>query len=192
MGIVNATVYKTETLFTCLGHGKSSTFLKLQYHILTIPFYQFHLRGYVIQILLFNSLRPRDAYMRRWTGSSLAPGRRQVIICTNAGILLIGPLGTNFSENLIAILTFLFTKMRLKVSSAKWRPFCLGLNVLIHLERNSQMWVVVSHWVISNFVVVFFASRTGTTIPIRIHFFSCSCPSWCCWRYENITDIHGG
>ena len=60
----------------------------------------------------------------------LSPGRRQAIIWTNAGILLIGPLGTNFSENLIEILTFSFTKMRLNVSSAKWRPFCLGLNVL--------------------------------------------------------------
>ena len=40
---------------------------------------------------------------------------------------------TNFSENLIEILTFSFTKMRLKVSTAKWRPFCLGLNVLIEL-----------------------------------------------------------
>ena len=62
--------------------------------------------------------------------NGLSPGRRQAIIWTNAGILLIGPLGTNFSENLIETLTFSFTKMRLKVSSAKWRPFCLGLNVL--------------------------------------------------------------
>ena len=67
------------------------------------------------------------------TGSDngLSPGRYQAIIWTKAGILLIGPSGTNFSENLIEILTFLFTKMRLKVSSAKWRPFCLGLNVLM-------------------------------------------------------------
>ena len=56
--------------------------------------------------------------------------RRQAIIWTNAGILLIEPLGTNFSENVIKILTFSFTKMLLKVSSAKWRPFGLGLNVL--------------------------------------------------------------
>ena len=64
------------------------------------------------------------------TGSDngLSPGRRQAIIWTNAGILLIGLLGTNFSENFIEILTF--TRMRLKVSSAKWRPFCLGFNVL--------------------------------------------------------------
>ena len=60
----------------------------------------------------------------------LSPDRRQAIIWTNAGILLIGPLGTNFSEILIEILTFSFKKMRLKVSSAKRWPFCLGLDVL--------------------------------------------------------------
>ena len=66
------------------------------------------------------------------TGSDngLSPGRRQAILWTNNGILLIGPLGTNCKENLSEILTFLFMKMRLKVSSAKWRPFCLSLNVL--------------------------------------------------------------
>ena len=65
------------------------------------------------------------------TGSDngLLPGRCQAIIQTSAGKLLIGPLGTNFSEILIEILTFSFNKMCLKVSSAKWRPFCLGLNV---------------------------------------------------------------
>ena len=62
--------------------------------------------------------------------NDLSPGRRQAIIWTNAGILLIGPLGTNFSENLIEIHTFSFKKMHLKMPSAKWRPFCLGLNVL--------------------------------------------------------------
>ena len=62
--------------------------------------------------------------------NGLSPDRRQAIIWTNAGILLIGPVGTNFSEILIEILTFSFKKLRLKVSSAKRRPFCLGLNVL--------------------------------------------------------------
>ena len=62
--------------------------------------------------------------------NGLSPDRRQAIIWTNAGILLIGPLGTNFSEILIEILTFSCKKMRLKVSSTKQRPFCLGLNVL--------------------------------------------------------------
>ena len=63
--------------------------------------------------------------------NGLSPGRRQAIIRTNAGILLIRPLGTNFSDFLVEILIFSFKKMRLKVSSAKRRPFCLGLNELI-------------------------------------------------------------
>ena len=64
--------------------------------------------------------------------NGLSPDRRQAIVWTNAGLLLIGPLGTNFNEILIEILTFPFKKMRLKVSSAKRRPFCLGLNVLTY------------------------------------------------------------
>ena len=62
--------------------------------------------------------------------NGLSPGRRQAIIWTNGGILLIEPLGTNFSETLIAIYTFPFKKIHLKMSSGKWRPSCLGLNVL--------------------------------------------------------------
>ena len=80
--------------------------------------------------------------------NGLSPGQRQAIIWTNAGILLIGPLGTNFSEILLRIQTFSFKKMHLKVSSAKWRPFCLGLNVLsvdgtytIHTSQLQQEWL---------------------------------------------------
>ena len=62
--------------------------------------------------------------------NGLSPDRRQAIIWTNAGILSIGPLGTKLSEILIAIHIFSFTKMHLKMSSGKWRPCCLGLNVL--------------------------------------------------------------
>ena len=51
--------------------------------------------------------------------NGLSPGRRQAIIGTNAGILLIRNLGTNFSEILSEILTFSFKKMCLKVSSTK-------------------------------------------------------------------------
>ena len=50
--------------------------------------------------------------------NGLSPGRRQAIIWTNAGILLIGPLGINFSEILAGIQTFSFREMHLKVSSA--------------------------------------------------------------------------
>ena len=62
--------------------------------------------------------------------NGLTPDQHQAIIWTNTGILLIGPLGTNFSEILIETYTFSFKKMHLKMSSMKWRPFCVGLNVL--------------------------------------------------------------
>ena len=56
--------------------------------------------------------------------NSLSPIRRQAIIRTNAGLLSIGPLGTNVI--LIKIQLFSLTKIYLKLSSAKWRPFCPG------------------------------------------------------------------
>ena len=75
--------------------------------------------------------------------------RRQAIIWTYAGILLIGTLGTKFSEILIEIRIFSFKKMGLKVSSAKWQPFCLGLNMLI----NQPTWV----------------SEPAHVVPIRLY-----------------------
>ena len=62
--------------------------------------------------------------------NGLSPGRRLAIIWNNAGLLLSEPLGTNVSEISIGIQTFTFKKMHLNMSSAKWRPFFLGLNVL--------------------------------------------------------------
>ena len=64
--------------------------------------------------------------------NGLMPGRRQAIICTNAGILLTGPWGRNFSEILIEINIFSFKKMHLKMSSGNWRQFCLSLDVIKH------------------------------------------------------------
>ena len=98
--------------------------------------------------------------------NGLSPGRHQAIIWTNAGILLIRTLGTNFSEILSRIHAFSFKTMHLKMSSEKWRPFCLGLNVLsndispvwVHahflkqwtlesLERNfNEIWIKISNF----------------------------------------------
>ena len=71
-------------------------------------------------------------------------GGHQAIIWTNAGILLIGPLGMNFSETLIEINTFLIEKMHLKMSSAKYRRFRLGLNGLTRSMR--QYGVPLPKW----------------------------------------------
>ena len=70
--------------------------------------------------------------------NGLSPGRHQAIIWTNAGILLFGPLASSFCEIVIAIDAFSFTKMHLKLSSAKWRPSCLGLNVLSYFLLGYQ------------------------------------------------------
>ena len=69
-----------------------------------------------------NSLRPSDTtcfsnIISIGSNNGLAPGQRQAIIWTNAGVLLIGPLGTNFSEILIKTHVFSFKKMHLKLSS---------------------------------------------------------------------------
>ena len=77
--------------------------------------------------------------------NGLSPGRRQAITWTNVGILLIGPLGTNFSEMLIKLQTFSFKKIYLKMSSGKWRPFCLGgLNVLTTTKHNKTNFMHIS------------------------------------------------
>ena len=75
--------------------------------------------------------------------NGLSPGRRQAIIWTNAEILLIGPLGTNFSEILTEIHTFSFKKIYLKMLYGKWQPFCLGLNVL-KTKTNSHKRYILS------------------------------------------------
>ena len=68
--------------------------------------------------------------------NGLSPGRWQAITWSNVGILLIWPLGANFSEMLIEIHTFSFKKIHSKILSEKWRPSCLGLNVLISSSIN--------------------------------------------------------
>ena len=71
--------------------------------------------------------------------NGLSPGQRQAIIWTNAGILVIEPLGTKFSEIIIEIHISSFKKMFLKISSGKWQPFCLGLNVLTNSGAEARI-----------------------------------------------------
>ena len=91
----------------------------------------------------------------------LSPGRRQAIIWTNAGILLIWTLGTNFSETLSEIHAFSFKKMHLKMSSGKWRPSCLGFNVLKNILYNCfsndmmvLWWWLLYYWPFSSKIFI--------------------------------------
>ena len=95
--------------------------------------------------------------------NGLSPGRRQAIIWTDAGILLIRTLGTNFSEIPSEIHVFSFKTIHLKMSSGKRRPFCLGLNVL------TSFIICISHILRhplsltqANTYVEWFASRTNS------------------------------
>ena len=94
--------------------------------------------------------------------NGLSPGRRQAIIWTNAN----GPLGTHFSEIFIGIQAFSFKKTRLKMSSAKWRPFCLGLSVL------NQVTVIISR---SGTVYVDFICSISNSLGTSD---ACMCHHW--------------
>ena len=74
--------------------------------------------GEVLVMYVWNILLPAWEELTHWgrvthicvnkltiigSDNGLLPGQRQAIIWTNAGILLIGPLGTNFSEISIEI-----------------------------------------------------------------------------------------
>ena len=120
-----------------IGHLKTN-FSEILIEIRTSLFKKMHLNMLSGKWRPFclNPLRPSDAYIcvSKLTiigsDNGLSPGRRQATIWTNAGILLIRTLGTNFSEILGEIHSFSFSKMHLKMSSAKWRLFGLGLNEL--------------------------------------------------------------
>ena len=71
--------------------------------------------------------------------NGLSPIRRQAIIEINAVLLPIWPFRTNFSEILIKIQNFSFTKIHLKISSAKWRPFCKGRDELTLAEVHGKI-----------------------------------------------------
>ena len=111
--------------------------------------------------------------------NGLSPDQRQAIIWTNAGILSIGPLGINFSEISMEIQTFSFRKMRLKSSSAKWRPSCLGLNVLktkyhvmtvypsLNVNTNHSNWIAILEGIM--FPIDITPGRTLPVLKLSCH-----------------------
>ena len=79
--------------------------------------------------------------------NGLSPGRRQAIIWTNAGISLIGPLGTNFSEILIGIFIFYTTFGPLQLDSIikQYDVNTLRVRLLILKRIKSIAWNVFSN-----------------------------------------------
>ena len=116
--------------------------------------------------------------------NGLSPDRCQASIWTNAGILLIGHLGTNSNEILIQICIFSLKKMHLKLSQGNRCPFCHCLNVLIF-----HWFVVVTKYIFRPYLMVYFITRlfdlhieAETTWPtFRRHFQM----RFLEWRYMN-------
>ena len=81
--------------------------------------------------------------------NGLSPGRRQAIIWNNDGILLIRTFRTHFSEIVSEIHTFSLEKTHVRMSSGKWRPSCLDLNVRLWPEYSGRIrlisWLQM-HW----------------------------------------------
>ena len=85
---------------------------------------------------MIDPLESGDGYMSvNWAiigfGNGLLPVQKQAIIWTNADLLSIESFfRTKFIEMWIKIQRCSFKEMQLKMSSANFQPFCLGLNVL--------------------------------------------------------------
>ena len=111
--------------------------------------------------------------------NGLVPDWCQAIIWTNAGILLIQTLGTNFSEILSKIYAFSFKKMHSKMLSAKWWQICLGLNVLSPVAL--PYWDLNKVDKIMHFQMVYFEENY---IPLKIPRFICD------WVLVNYYHMH--
>ena len=112
--------------------------------------------------------------------NGLSPIRRQAIIWTNAGILSIEPLGTNFSENWTKILIFSFKKMRLKMSSAKVAAILSGGDELRHIgeKPSPEPWGQTS---------VKFKSKYQNTFFAEMYLKSLYTPKRC---WQNISHLN--
>ena len=153
----------------------------------------------------------RDWYLTSWgrvtyicvgnltiigSDNGVSPSWHQSINWTNAGILLVGRLGTNFSEILIQLLAFSFKKMRLKVSTVKWRLFCLGIKVLkgrdYHLPLFRQQWFYSNGFGGANKQSLTFRSLWDVAVILKVHFSNSLYRTLACeiaprWMPQNIT-----
>ena len=85
-----------------------------------------NLSNTTVSSLLISPKRRIYASVSIGSGNGLSPVRWQAFTRTNADLLSIRPLVTNFSQIQIEIKNFSLMKMHLKMSSAKWQPFCPG------------------------------------------------------------------
>ena len=107
-------LYYINIKYECLREECSIKYILLEFRRYTI---RNKIKLHWNDSLMVNSVNLSDAYCvcKRTIGAAngLSPGWRQVIIWTNAGMVLTGLLGTNFGETLIETSIFSFKKMHL-------------------------------------------------------------------------------
>ena len=86
--------------------------------------------------------------------NGLSPDRHQAMIWTDDGILLIGPLGTSFSEILIEIHAFFiqenaFENVVWKMAAILFQPQCVNHGNLFMAVINFHASYVVTKWQMS-------------------------------------------
>ena len=116
------------------------------------------------------------------TGSDngLSPGWRQAIIWTNAWILLARPLGTNFSEFLIKILTFSFKKkMRLRsgvhfVSASMLNRLSITHNTIITFKAFPWTFIWCRTFADTPYILL------DWSLPEKIFAYMCKLIGTCC------------
>ena len=128
------------------------------FHIMAFVCHDLRSISVDVDILWCNSSPPSAAYMHQCIWSALV----QIMACRllapthylNQWWFIVNlPLGTNFSEILIKMQIFSFTKMHLKTSSAKRWPFCPGRNkstsgkvILLVSQINIQVFWMMEWW----------------------------------------------
>ena len=95
----------------------------------------------------------------------------------------------------IFVLLFSVKKMRLKVSTVKWRFFCLGINVLkgrdYHLPFHRQHWFYSNGLGVANKQSLTFRSLWDVAVILKVHFsntlYRITCEIAPRWMQQNIT-----
>ena len=96
-----------------------------------------HIYKNELEIIICKIFCPsRNALITHWgrvthigVGKLTSTGSDNDFICNDAGILLIGTLGTNLTEILCDTNIFSFKKINLEMTCAKWWQLYLGLDV---------------------------------------------------------------
>ena len=100
-----------------------------------------------IMACIFHQSRSSFAQIMAWIFQQSRSSLAQIMACClfsdkplsdpNIGLFSIGPLQTIFSEIQIRGQQFLYKQMHLKLSPAKWQPFCVSMN---DIKDKSMMW----------------------------------------------------